>query len=397
MLASRSKSGSRDRVLYHYLKGMLCCGRCDSQGRTTRLIYTEAKGRNGTRYGYFFCRGRQEGFCDLPHLPSWQVEDAIEEHYRTVLVSGDFAAAVREQIEAALADEQKLTEELRAQLNRQLAKLEAREQRLIDLAADGLLDRSKILARSNAIKMERVRIEARMADTSVELAVGAERLRTCLDLVTDPVTLYAGATDDIRRQLNETFFQRFYLEDNPLAVVKDDRKPPFDEIQDANLAYQRYKELTLGKRPRTSKTGQICTLGTQTNRRRDLTAATPDDYPTPVLADLFLVSGSSKRVVVALSELKLNSQLVTYLRRCGEGAVEAAVRAEIEPPTGRQYQPWAIERRLGESDVQTIISEFMAGTPKHVLAGRYSVSLSALKNLLRRRDIRRDRRRGTPH
>jgi len=61
VLAARSRGGSRDRVLYHYLKGMLFCGRCDTQGRTTRLVYTEAKGRS-QYYGYFFCRGRQEGF-----------------------------------------------------------------------------------------------------------------------------------------------------------------------------------------------------------------------------------------------------------------------------------------------------------------------------------------------
>jgi hypothetical protein len=100
---------------------------------------------------------------------------------------------------------------------------------------------------------------------------------------------------------------------------------------------------------------------------------------------------------VALSDLKLNSRLVTYLRRCEAGSVEANVRTEMEPSIDRQYQPWAIERRLSESDVQTIISEFMAGTPKHVLAVRYSVSLSALKELLRRRGIRRDGRRDTPH
>jgi hypothetical protein len=101
--------------------------------------------------------------------------------------------------------------------------------------------------------------------------------------------------------------------------------------------------------------------------------------------------------LVALSELKLNSQLVTYLRRCEAGSVEAEVRAEVPSPLGRQHQPWAIERRLSKADIQTIIAEFLAGTPKHELARRYSVSLSGLKNLLRRHGIRRDGRGDTPH
>jgi len=92
---------------------------------------------------------------------------------------------------------------------------------------------------------------------------------------------------------------------------------------------------------------------------------------------------------VALSELKLNSRLVTYLRRCEAGSAEAEIRAEVASPLGRRYQPWAIERRLSKADVQTIIAEFLSGTPKHELARRYSVSLSGLKSLLRRRGVRR--------
>ena len=79
VLAARSARGNRERVLYHYLKGMLFCDRCRTAA-TSRLMYTEARGRNGQYYGYFLCRARQDGDCDLPHLPAWQVEDAIVIH-----------------------------------------------------------------------------------------------------------------------------------------------------------------------------------------------------------------------------------------------------------------------------------------------------------------------------
>ena len=104
-----------------------------------------------------------------------------------------------------------------------------------------------------------------------------------------------------------------------------------------------------------------------------------------------------KASFVALSELKLNSQLVTYLRQCEDGSIEAEVRAEVAPPLGRQYRPWSLDRRLSETDIQMIIAEFLSGTPKHELARRYSVSLSGIKNLLRRHGIRRDGRSDTPH
>ena len=106
---------------------------------------------------------------------------------------------------------------------------------------------------------------------------------------------------------------------------------------------------------------------------------------------------TNKTSRVALSELRLNSRLVTYLRQCEAGSAEVDARVEIASPLGRQYQPWAIERRLSKAEIQTIIAEFLAGTPKHELARRYSVSLSGLKNLLRRRGIRRDGRPDMPY
>lgn len=106
---------------------------------------------------------------------------------------------------------------------------------------------------------------------------------------------------------------------------------------------------------------------------------------------------NSALTCVALSELRLNSSLVSYLRRCEKGSVGADVRAEIGSPLGRQYQPWSLDRRFSESDIQTIIADFLSGTPKHELARRYSVSLSGIKNLLRRRGIRRDGGRDVLH
>jgi hypothetical protein len=99
-------------------------------------------------------------------------------------------------------------------------------------------------------------------------------------------------------------------------------------------------------------------------------------------------------LAVALSELRLNSSLVRYLRQY-EG-VDAS--ADTLPASESQrYQPWSLDRRLSEADIQTITAEFLSGTPKHELARRYSVSLSGLKNLFRRRGIRRDRGRGSPY
>jgi site-specific DNA recombinase len=296
VLDTRSRRGQRDRILTHYLKGTMFCDRCDKAGRTSRLIYTEAKGRNGEYYGYYLCRGRQQGFCDLPHLPVGLVEDAITRNYRTLRVPDGFAAEIEQLLETTMADQLQLTREVHESLAKQLGKLDVREERLIDLAADGVLSRTKIQQRSNAIQLERRRIQSSMADTTAELALGAERLRSCLKLVTEPADMYEHAPDPGRRQLNRTFYQRFYLDDlksqAQITVTKYVLNPPFEEIRNASQTY-------LVRRDAPKDLSRVTT-----DKFPDLTAGESENYRTLLLADIFSVSGSSNRVLVELRGLE---------------------------------------------------------------------------------------------
>jgi site-specific DNA recombinase len=52
-----------------------------------------------------------------------------------------------------------------------------------------------------------------------------------LDLMSDPEATYTDGTDAIRRNLNETFYQRIFLDD--LGVQASDLNPPFDEFHAA--------------------------------------------------------------------------------------------------------------------------------------------------------------------
>lgn len=279
VLDARSARGQRDRVLQHYLKGTLFCGRCQSQGKTARLIYTEAKSHTGKRYGYFLCRGRQEGLCDLPHLSAARVEQAIVEHYATLQLPDDFANEVRIQLEEALSNEQGNVRELHASLNRQLKKLDEKESRLIDLAADGAMPTAKIRAKLNELRRDRTRIEAGLTNTGEELSVGASLLRDTLDLLANPQQLYRDGNNTIRRHLNQTFFLKFYIDD--LEVVGDELTPLFAEVQHANNVFQVAAYREQHDPPRT--VGHV---------------STKTDLPT--LGGVFSSQGSSKAVMVEL-------------------------------------------------------------------------------------------------
>ncbi|MFI6048403.1 recombinase family protein [Nocardia sp. NPDC051321] len=229
----RGRLGQRDRILTHYLKGTLFCQRCRTNGRTARLIYTEATGRNGCRYSYFLCRGRQDGLCDLPYLPADLVEQAVLDHYTTLKLPSRFIREVRQLLDAALADENASTRALHANLRRRLKELTAQQERLLDLATDAGLPPSDIATRLRRIHTEREHTTAQLHTAGAELATGANYLRDALELLTDPHTLYQNTTEANRRMINQTLCHAIYLDCRTPIEVTHTLNPPFDDIHHA--------------------------------------------------------------------------------------------------------------------------------------------------------------------
>lgn len=234
ILAERSAPTRRDRTHFHYLKKQLHCDRCFKAGRISKLVYTEANGAGGT-YGYYFCMARKRGSCDLPYLPIGLVEEYVVRHYRTLGLPENFAALMREQIAGALADEQASLRELNESLTKRLAELDQREERLIDLAEEGL-PQSKIRARLNKLREDRVRIEQDRQQSGAALQAGATLLTEDLALVRDVPGLYANALDPARGLLNDAFFKRLFVDEE--GVVDTQLREPFDEIFRAAETFQ---------------------------------------------------------------------------------------------------------------------------------------------------------------
>ncbi len=304
---TRSAEGQRDRVLMHYLKGALFCDRCASEGRTSRFIYVEAKGRTGKRYGYFLCRGRQEKVCDMPHLPVDLVEQAIVDHYHTLELPVDFIESVRQRLEGAVSNEQAATHTMHANLKKRLKEIDKQENRLLDLAADGAMPQAKIRAKLLDLAAERERVETGLSATSRELGTGATALRHALHLVADPHSLYRDVTDSARRHLNQTFFRRIFLDDT--RVTHDEKTPVFQEIIEAKYAYQSRPV------PATIDADQRYERSPRDARASSGSAVT--DLPT--LARVYTVSGSSRPVMVGMTgfepaTLRSQSGCATKLR-----------------------------------------------------------------------------------
>jgi site-specific DNA recombinase len=122
------------------------------------MIVQHTVNSRGAEYTYFFCRNRQNGTCQAPHINVALIEDVVETHYATIRFSAHFIAEVRAHI-AQVIDEQEAAERLlHEQLTTELRALDTREENLIELAADATIRQPKIKAKLREITGQRRRL-----------------------------------------------------------------------------------------------------------------------------------------------------------------------------------------------------------------------------------------------
>ena len=302
ILNARSGRGQRDRVLRHYLKGLLYCDRCRQAGRTSRLIYVEASGRGGQTYTYFLCRGRQDGVCDLPYLKVAAVEKAILNHYASLRLPADFVAGVRETLAQIMDEEHETVTTLHKGFRKQLRDLDVREDRLIDLAESGTLPAAKVRARLLKIETDRKAAEQGLAETADQLATGAAILRQYLELLEDPQELYRCASDEARRLLNQAFYTHLYCNDH--GRITDQKQPAIEELLglpermtfDQSVGSTRRDRAT--ERQNSDSNRDLSTAEVSVNTGTDLLARNDDSH----------VTVSSKAVLVGRVGLEPTTQ-----------------------------------------------------------------------------------------
>lgn len=113
--------------------------------------------------------------------------------------------------------------------------VEAKEDRLVDVAADGLLPQSKTREKMHELRVQCSRIEACVADIGEEIAVSGQLLAKAIDRIADPKAYYKKVTHKVRMLLNESFFHRFFVYQD--GAVGADLNQPFDDIFVAHSAY----------------------------------------------------------------------------------------------------------------------------------------------------------------
>ncbi len=206
VLAAHNRSGERYRTHQHYLKGSLYCARC-----TARLTLAEQTGRGGT-YLYVVCLARLHYGCDAPYVRVEKVVDWITNHYTTVQLAPKDAAAVRDQLVHELAEKRRQSaKELKRQAARVARLTRERDKLLQAYYAEALpLD---------LFRREQQRISAAMEDAKAILKQRDYQFKETERTVTEAIELaanwgraYGKASDQVRRQLNQAFFDMFLID-----------------------------------------------------------------------------------------------------------------------------------------------------------------------------------------
>ncbi|GAA2038917.1 recombinase family protein [Nocardiopsis rhodophaea] len=228
IIESRAAAQEKRRVHNHYLKGSLKCGTCRRVGVTQRMIMQQTVNRTGNVYLYFFCRGRQNGTCDAPHIHVGRLEEAVERHYATIRFRPAFVNEMRAHLDETVGEEQLAATLLKQQLTAELKSLDDQEENLLDLAADGTLPQAKIKARLRKIEQRRASIGERLGRTNEDLSQAARLIEVCLKLLENPQELYLRCDDQQRRMLNQAIFHALYVEED--RIGSHDLKEPFDRL-----------------------------------------------------------------------------------------------------------------------------------------------------------------------
>lgn len=156
-------------------------------------------------------------------------------------------ASVTDAINNLLASDR----DTKAQLTKQLRKLEAQEERLIELAATGTLPIAKIRERIETTTLQAEAIREKLDVTLDRLQYGADTALAYIDLLGEPGDLYQRASDTVRRDLLSAYFSKLIVrvEDNKIQIT--------GERNDANRGirevHSRQDAASADRAPRTTK------------------------------------------------------------------------------------------------------------------------------------------------
>lgn len=224
ILTSRDQSGERQRINHHYLKGTVFCARCQR-----RLGFLIATGRNGQKYDYFFCYGRQaKNGCDLPFLSTAEVEEAVTRAYGDIELGQALSEEVREQLLGALKRSTAGLEQERSRQQKRVKQLDNERRRLVRAHLEGAIPVDLLKEEQDRIADELAQAQRQLNATDVDWDTVETNLTLALGLVSDCKQAYRRGGPQVRRRYNQAFWEAIFVDDDGVSYAR--LAQPFSQV-----------------------------------------------------------------------------------------------------------------------------------------------------------------------
>ncbi|MGC4105388.1 MAG: hypothetical protein QM753_03390 [Thermomicrobiales bacterium] len=133
----------------------------------------------------------------------------------------DVIATMRAQVAAHLDQRLKVEREAHARVKKELAALDGKEERLLDLAADGTLTTGKVQDRLRNLQVQRATLTQRLSTTAEVIQQESDTLLRYLDLLERTGAFYAAASDTVKRRLLRAYFAQIWIDDDGHLLTPD--------------------------------------------------------------------------------------------------------------------------------------------------------------------------------
>jgi site-specific DNA recombinase len=213
VLQAHDQAGERARTHNHYLKGSLRCGRCGSA-----MLVTNARGKTGRRYLYYFCalrhrsRGCQQRYV-LAEVMEQEVLAQYERQEQRLRMSAEDREALEKMLRAELEGERRQQELTIRRHHARLGRLELERAKLLqahyaDAIPLGLLKQEQDRITRHVNEIQRQLEASKTGYASTERAIFQ-----ALDLMARCHQTYCEASRPLRRALNQVLWEHFRVEE----------------------------------------------------------------------------------------------------------------------------------------------------------------------------------------
>jgi DNA invertase Pin-like site-specific DNA recombinase len=161
------------------------------------------------RKGHVYYRCHNRPFKNPPACPPTSVrEEYIDEAILESLAEVDLSDKEMALARVTLDSKRKALEQAQGAMSQafrlQLEQIESRLAKLVDLVADGTVDKALFAAKQNALLLERADIQEKLTDTQHGSRRALESLEKTVELAKSPSMLYKTASPEKKRELVKT-------------------------------------------------------------------------------------------------------------------------------------------------------------------------------------------------